>query len=197
MLGWQLLKATWIALPALGEGAEGSRLAVIANAPDFALTTQKGESLRLVDLKGRVLLVSFVFTTCSGSCPATTHRMSQVQQELKTRGLLKRGQVHLLSISLDPERDKPEVLQRYMRLYDADPATWTFLAGSPQEVATCLTGWGMWTRPAANGQLDHPSRVFLVDAKGHIREIYNLEFLKAPWVADDIELLLKEAKAKP
>ncbi len=197
MLGWQLLTATWIALPALAEEARGSRLAIISKAPDFALTSQKGEPLRRVDLKGKVLLVSFVFTTCNGSCPATTHRMSQVQQELKDRGLLKQGQVQLLSISLDPERDKPEVLQRYMRLYDADPATWTFLTGSPHEVATCLTGWGMWTRPAANGQLDHPSRVFLVDVQGRIREISNLEFLKAIWVCDDIELLLKEASAKP
>ena len=45
---------------------------------------------------------------------------------------------------------------------------------------------------AANGQLDHPSRIFLVDKKGRIREIYHLDFLKAPWVVEDIELLLNE-----
>jgi protein SCO1/2 len=50
----------------------------------------------------------------------------------------------------------------------------------------------MWAKPAANGQLDHPSRIFLVDPQYRIREIYNLNFLKPKWVVQDVELLLKE-----
>src|SRR5438270_11740402 len=114
--------------------ADGSRLAVIQQAPDFTLTTQDGERLRLADLEGKVLLVSFVFTTCNGTCPATTHRMGQVQQILQDRGHFKDGRVRLLSISLDPLRDTPEVLRGYMRLYDADPANWTFLTGPADRV---------------------------------------------------------------
>src|SRR5581483_9680965 len=135
-----------------------SRLAVIRAAPDFTLTTQDSETLRLHDLRGKVLLVSFVFTTCNGSCPATTHRMSQAQQGLKEQGLL--DKVHLVSITLDPVRDTPEVLRNYMRLYDADPATWTFFTGTKADVEKTIAGWDMWAKPAANGQLDHPSRVF-------------------------------------
>src|SRR5262249_39562099 len=147
---------------------------------------------RLADLRGKVLLVSFVFTTCSGSCPATTHRMGQVQQALKGRGLLEGGRVRLLSITLDPARDTPEVLRRYMNRYAADPASWTFPTGPRQRVEKTIAAWGMWARPAANGQLDHPSRVFLVDGRGRVREIYSLDFLKAPWVVEDVQLLLKE-----
>jgi protein SCO1/2 len=170
-----------------------SRLAVIQVAPDFALTTQAGDTLKLSDLRGKVCLVSFVFTTCNGSCPATTHRMGQVQAALKERGLTKDDRVRLLSITLDPARDTPEVLRKYMELYDADPASWTFLTGDRERVNKVLSAWGMWAKPAANGQLDHPSRVFLVDRKGRVREIYNLSFLKAAWVLDDVELLLKES----
>jgi protein SCO1/2 len=169
-----------------------SRLAVIRPAPDFTLTTQDEKSLRLSDLRGKVLLVSFVFTTCNGSCPATTHRMGGVQQALAARGLSKDGRVRLLSITLDPARDTPEVLRNYMRLYDADPANWTFLTGPRERVEKVIAAWGMWARPAANGQLDHPSRVFLVDPKGRVREIYNLDFLKPAWVVEDMEMLLKE-----
>ncbi|MBV9125449.1 MAG: SCO family protein [Planctomycetes bacterium] len=172
--------------------AQASYLAVIQTAPEFSLTTQEGATLRLSDLRGQVLLVSFVFTTCNGTCPATTHRMAQIQQELQARGLLQGHGIHLLSITLDPERDTPAVLQRYMRLYDLDPATWTFLTGPPESVQRTLTAWGMWARPTANGQLDHPSRVFLVDRAGRVREIYNLGFLKAPWVAEDVAALLRE-----
>lgn len=170
---------------------EGRRLAVIQKAPDFTLATQDGGSLRLGDLKGKVLLVSFIFTTCSGSCPATTHRLGQVQQALKERGLLKGGRVRLLSISLDPARDTPEVLRRYMKLYDADPSSWTFLTGPPERVNKTVAAWGMWAKPLPGGQLDHPSRVFLVDRQGRVREIYNLAFLKTDWVIEDIKYLLR------
>jgi protein SCO1/2 len=171
-----------------------SRLAVIQKAPDFTLTNQAEERVHLADLRGKVLLVSFIFTTCSGSCPATTHRMGQVQHELKVRGLLKGDRVRLLSLTLDPARDTPEVLRNYMRLYNADPASWAFLTGPPDQVGKVVKAWGMWARPVASGQLDHPSRIFLVDPNGNVREIYNLSFLEAGWVADDVELLLGESR---
>jgi protein SCO1/2 len=173
--------------------SSSSRLAVVQQAPDFTLTTQDGNKFSSKDLKGKILLVSFIFTTCNGTCPATTHRMGQIQEELKTRGLLKDAGVRLLSITLDPVRDTPEALRGYMKLYDAEPAHWTFLTGPPEQVSSVVKAWGMWAKPAANGQLDHPSRIFLVDAKGQIREIYNLAFLKPKWVVQDVELLLMEA----
>src|SRR5438874_2286037 len=182
----------FLALLAVAAAEAPSRLAVIQPAPDFALTTQDGGTLKLSNLKGKVCLVSFVFTTCNGSCPATTHRMGQVQAALKDSGLAKDGRVHLLSITLDPARDTPEVLRKYMELYDAEPAGWTFLTGDRERVGKVIADWGMWAKPAANGQLDHPSRVFLVDKKGRVREIYNLSFFKAAWVLDDVRLLLKE-----
>ncbi|MBY0522000.1 MAG: SCO family protein [Gemmataceae bacterium] len=169
-----------------------SRLAVIQKAPDFALTTQDEKSLRLADLKGKVALVSFVFTTCNGTCPATTARMAQVQAELKSRGRLKDSSVQLLSITLDPTRDSPDALRRYLKLYDADPASWSALTGSAEDVNKVLAAWDMWAKPAANGQLDHPSRIYLVDRKGQVREIYHLGFMKAAWVVEDIESLLNE-----
>ncbi len=176
----------------VGESAPPSRLAVIQKAPGFALTDQSGKAVGSASLKGKVLLVSFVFTTCNGSCPATTHRMGLVQRELKAHGLLAGDRVRLLSITLDPKRDTAEVLRHYMRLYDADPASWSFLTGPPAEVAKVIAAWGMWAKPTANGQLDHPSRVFLVDRRGDVREIYNLEFLRPAWVAEDVRLLLSE-----
>jgi protein SCO1/2 len=176
--------------------AEPPRLAVIRPAPDFTLTTQDEKTLRLSDLRGQVLLVGFVFTTCNGSCPATTHRMGQVQQALAARGLTRGGRVRLLSVTLDPARDTPEVLRNYMRLYDADPANWTFLTGPRERVEKAVAAWGMWARPAANGQLDHPSRVFLVDPKGRVREIYNLDYLKPAWVLEDVGALLGEEGSK-
>ena len=171
-----------------------SRLAVVRAAPDFTLNDQSNQVFRFSKQDGRVRLVSFIFTTCSGSCPATTSRMVGVQQDLSRRGHLKDRRVQLLSITLDPARDTAEKLRDYMKLYDADPANWTFLTGSVDQVNKTVAAWGMWAKPAANGQLDHPSRIFLVDKQGRIREIYHLGFLKSPWVVEDIELLLAEGR---
>jgi protein SCO1/2 len=176
----------------LPAGGKASRLAVSQKAPAFALTDQAGKPLGSADLRGKVLLVGFVFTTCSGTCPATTHRMGLVQRELQARGLLKGDRVRLVSITLDPKRDTPEVLRGYMRLYDADPASWSFLTGPAAQVEKVVAAWGMWAKAAANGQLDHPSRVFLVDRRGNVREIYNLDFLRPAWAAEDVRLLLAE-----
>src|SRR6516225_11323972 len=113
-----------------GADAASSRLAVIQQAPNFGLTSQAGKPVQLSNFKGKVLLVGFIFTTCSGTCPATTSRMVQIQQELSRRRDLKEGKVHLLSITLDPARDTPEKLSDYLKLYNADPGTWTMLTGT-------------------------------------------------------------------
>jgi protein SCO1/2 len=174
------------------DAASGSRLSVIRDSPDYTLTDQAGEPFRSKDLRGKVVLVSFIFTTCNGSCPATTHRLAQTAQVLKGKGLLDRERVRFVSITLDPARDTPEALRKYMKAYDADPACWSFLTGAKEQVDKVHAAWGMWAKPAANGQLDHPSRVFLLDPRGRVREIYNLDYLKPDWVLEDIQLLLNE-----
>jgi protein SCO1/2 len=169
-------------------------LAVIRTAPDFSLRTQDDKPLRLRDLRGKVVLVSFIFTTCNGSCPATTSRMSTVAGDLRRAGLFKGDRVRLISITLDPKRDTPQALRRYRKLYDIEGDHWQFLTGPVVDVEKAFTAWGMWVKPAANGQLDHPSRIYLLDTRGRVREIYSLEFFKSAWALEDIRSLLKEAK---
>src|SRR5438128_950499 len=108
-----LILAPFFFLPTGQTKAEGRNprsLAVIRQAPKFALATQSDKALRLSSLRGKVLLVSFIFTTCNGSCPATTHRMSEVLEELKKKDLAKKDIVRFLSITLDPARDTPSAL---------------------------------------------------------------------------------------
>jgi protein SCO1/2 len=166
------------------------RLPVIRQAPDFSLVSQDEKPCKLADQRGKVVLVSFIFTTCSGTCPATTHRMARIFHEVQKKPY--KDRVHLLSITLDPERDRPEILRGYRKLYDIESPSWTFVTGPVKDVHKTMADWGMWVKLAAGGQLDHPSRVFLLDARGRVREIYNLDFLRLPWVMEDIEELLKE-----
>jgi protein SCO1/2 len=169
--------------------AGGSRLPVIRTAPDFSLQTSAEKPVTLRQFRGKAVLVGFIFTTCSGSCPATTHRMAKIHDALA--GLPLADKVQFISITLDPERDTPAKLREYMQLYDINTPRWSFVTGAPDEVRRAAADWDMWAKPAANGQLDHPSRVFLVDPQGRVREIYNLEFLRVPWVLEDFAEVLK------
>jgi len=190
-----MLAVGWLVMLLVGAGEKAdSRLAVIRTPAELTLTTQDGKTFQLSSLRGKVVLVSFVFTTCNGACPATTHRMVLAQEALAKSGLL--DKVHLLSITLDPARDKPAVLRDYVRLYDIDAKHWTFLTGSQKQIDKVLSDWGMWARPAANRQLDHPSRVFLLDGRGRLREIYDLQFFRPRWVREDVQLLVKETEKR-
>lgn len=176
-------------------GPAVSHLAVIGPAPPSELSdAATGEPLGLADLRGRVVVVSFVYTTCNGSCPATTHGLYRVQEALREAGLWD-DRVAFLSITLDPARDTPEVLRQYARLYSADPERWHFLTGPPERVAAVIRAWDMWARVGPGGTLDHPSRIFLVDPAGRQREIYNLAFLRPEAVVADVRALLDEVAA--
>jgi protein SCO1 len=168
-----------------------SPLADIGPAPPVALIDAEGKPFQLDRLRGKAVVVSFIYTTCNGSCPATTHNLYRVQQALKDAGLWA-DQVEFVSISLDPARDTPEVLRRYAKIYGADPAAWHFLTGPPDEVSRVITSWGMWARIGPSGVLDHPSRIFLIDPRGRQREIYNLEFLTPEGIVQDVRTVLQE-----
>jgi protein SCO1/2 len=169
-------------------------LADIGAAPTTVLVDSTGRAFDLKALCGKVVVVSFVYTTCAGSCPATAQALAGVRRALRAARLWG-SHVEFVSISLDPERDTTEVLARYGRnlLTASDPA-WHFLTGPQGRVDRTITAWGMWARRNGSGVLDHPSRVFLVDPQGHEREIYSLEFLTPESVLQDIRSLLAEAK---
>ncbi len=102
-------------------------------APSFTLTDQSGTSLSLHGSQGKVRLVDFIYTHCPDICPLSSTHMSQVQKDLTASGLSGKD-FQLISISVDPERDSPEVLREYAKRYDADFTIWHFLTGPAAEV---------------------------------------------------------------
>jgi protein SCO1/2 len=172
-----------------------SPLADIGPAPPTVLVDSAGKPFNLDSLKGKVVLVSFVYTTCTGACPATTSSLARIEKTLEKAGLWGNS-VEFVSITLDPRRDAPEVLSRYAQLFGADLVRWHFLTGSTSQVESVIAAWGMWAKVGPTGVLDHPSRIFLLDPRGRQREIYNLEFLMADSVLQDVRGLLAETRTK-
>lgn len=185
-----LLISAWLFAPA----GPASHLADIGPAPRTVLTDSAGKPFDLASLRGKVVVVSFIFTTCTGTCPGTTQAMARARDVLKDAKLWG-GPVAFVSITLDPARDTPGMLRQYAKLFRADDPAWHFLTGAPDEVRPVIDAWGMWVKALPSGTLDHPSRIFLLDPRGHQREIYNLEFLKPEAVLRDVRSLLAESSS--
>jgi protein SCO1/2 len=168
-------------------------LPLIKPAPDFTLLDTSGRPTQLSELRGHVVLISFIYTACSSACPLLTQRMALLQARLARSGLRER-QAHFLSITVDPDRDSAEVLGRYAAGFGAASDGWRFLREEPERLQRVLTAYDEWTRPQPNGEIDHPARLYLVDRKGNIREIYSLSFFDEHQAFRDIQALLKEAR---
>jgi protein SCO1/2 len=134
-------------------------------APEFELVDQAGAPVSLAGLRGRVLLVDFVYTHCPGPCPILTGTHVAVQRALPPE-LAER--VHFVSISLDPARDTPEALRAYAVARGADLARWSFLTGDPDAVADVLQRYGVGAKPGKNGEIDHLVITYLVDGEGRV-----------------------------
>ena len=144
-------------------GSHVERLPVIGPAPDFVLTSQDGKPVSLGDYRGRVVAVTFVYASCTDTCPVLTALMVKVQQDL---GPAFGSKIVFVSITVDPERDTPDGLREYAKNFDADLSGWAFLTGSPAAIHDVTQRYGVFVRKTATGDVDHTFLTSLIDANG-------------------------------
>jgi protein SCO1/2 len=169
VVGLVLGMLAWPALAPAHEAGPEERLPTIGAAPDFALTSQDGKEVRLEDFRGKVVAVAFIYASCPDVCPLLTDKMARVQDEL---GADFGSKVVFVSITVDPERDTPEVLKGYAEAFDANLDGWAFLTGSLAAVREVAQRYGVAVAPAADGQVDHTLLTTLVDRRGVMRVQY-------------------------
>lgn len=159
--------------PAGDAGVAGSRFdrlrGVDDPAPEFSLQDQNGDRFALSALRGRAVLLDFVYTSCPGPCPIQTGTHVEVQRRLSP-GL--RDRSWFVSVSLDPLRDTPGALRDYARARGADLANWSFLTGPPEEVASVVRAYGVGTLREPDGQIDHMVVTYLIDPRGRVAKRY-------------------------
>jgi len=126
--------------------------------PSFQLVNQNGQSFGSTQLAGKIWIADFIYTTCPGPCPMISTRMSELQKPLE------KTDVHLVSFSVDPEKDKPEVLRGYAEKLHADPKRWDFLTGPKSTIYDLshngfkLGGLG-WQRRSRDSGAQHANGV--------------------------------------
>ncbi|PYJ50165.1 MAG: hypothetical protein DME87_07115 [Verrucomicrobia bacterium] len=161
--------------------------------PHFQLINQEGQPFDSARLTGKIWIADFIYTTCPGPCPMISTRMSELQEPLE------KTDVHLVSFSVDPEKDKPEVLRGYAEKLRADPKRWDFLTG-PKSTIYKLSH-DDFKLAVSDGSDEagipvHSTRMVLVDRHGEIRGYYQATAADAvtKLLADTSHLLREQPK---
>jgi protein SCO1/2 len=149
--------------------AQEEALPKIAPAPEFALISQDRVPVKLADYRGKVVAVTFIFTLCADTCPVLTPMMSFVQDQL---GADFGKKIAFVSITVDPERDTPEVLKEYAQAFGANLAGWSFVTGSPEAIRDVTRRYGVFAAKNANGGVDHTFLTSIIDRHGILRVQY-------------------------
>lgn len=150
------------------------------------MTDSHGERFDGATLAGKVWIVDFIYTNCPAECPMMSAKMHRLAKQVRGQ-----GDVRLVSISVDPERDTPEALTRFARRYGAPSEQWIFLTGTPQTVhQLAFTTFHVGD---VLGKIEHSTKFVLVDKRGRIRGYYSsLGQDELPALLRDVEALRRE-----
>ncbi|HEY4229370.1 MAG TPA: SCO family protein [Thermoanaerobaculia bacterium] len=153
------------------------------DVPDFALIDQTGKTVRLSQFRGTPVAVTFAYTRCpvATACPMTMTKFAKIDA-----ALAKKSWGELLSITVDPQNDTPEVLRDFASRIGADPKRWKFLTGDPKAVARAAESFGVLYYPD-HGQIVHSQAVAVVDSAGKLAAIYYGEMWDPETVLRDLE----------
>jgi protein SCO1 len=148
-------------------------------APSFSLVSQDGDSVSLSDFRGKVLAVTFIYTSCPDICPLLTQKMVQVQGALGTDF---GPRIAFVSITVDPENDTPDVLKNFAAAVGANSAGWAFLTGPPAAVRAVIGQYGAVAFKNSDGGIDHTALTSLVDRHGMLR----VQYAGIQWQAEEL-----------
>ena len=182
-----------LALGACQQGKPDFRATDITGASfgqDFALTDHTGKPRALADFRGRVVVMFFGFTHCPDVCPATLAELAAAVKKLGTDG----DKVQVLLVTVDPERDTPQVLSRYVSAFNP---RFLALRGTAEETARVAKEFKIIYQKVAGARpdsytMDHSAGTYIFDTQGRLR-LY-VSYGQGPEVfAHDIALLLKQS----
>lgn len=156
---------------------------------DFSLTDQGGKIFQFKNLRGKVVVVAFAYTTCPDVCPLITAALRQVQSKLTVE---ERKNIHLLTVTTDPEIDLPKVLTGYAKRYGAELDNWSFLTGSETALKSVWQNFGVGVKRQGRGLVDHTPLTAIVDRHGMLRVAFIGSSPDVPAILNDIRSLLAE-----
>ena len=162
-------------------------LPMTGSVPDFEFIDSNGETITREDMEGKVWVADFIFTTCTMACPIMTGNMNIIHKSFKDE-----NNVRIVSISVYPEYDTPDILKEYASRYDANTDRWHFLTGPEESVKNIIkTGFKIGDYEDI---IFHSEKFALVDINGNIRGYYSgMKTEDISQLKKDIKKLLKKS----
>ncbi len=157
---------------------------------DTTLVDQNGNKVSLASLKGKPMVVDFIYTSCPGPCLMETAKLANVALRL---GPDLGSKVTIVSISVDPEHDGPKQLLDYSRRQGADEKGWYFLTGAVGDVDRALAGFKISREIGPDGSVGHLVDMMLIGPDGRLVHEYNGEVVKAKEIVDDVRKTLNKS----
>lgn len=167
-------------VPLAAKNALKDASAVNVKAPDFVLVDQDDRRFDTAQLRGKVVVLDFIFTTCTDVCPLFTANLATLQRKLNDRY---GKDLYFLSVTTDPEIDSAKVLKAYAQRYGADLKNWAFLTGSEAQLKQVWNGFGVRVIRKGRGLVQHTSLTTVIDRQGMRR----FNFLGEKWPLKDLE----------
>jgi protein SCO1 len=155
-------------------------------APDFALHDPTGRTVRLQDVRGRVALVTFLYTHCPDVCPLIAQNLNQALRELGPT----RSRVRVLAVSVDPKGDSPAAVRSFVRTHRLLPQ-FRYLIGTRDELERVWRAYGVAAVAQDPELVDHSAYTALVDPEGRELALYDAR-VQARDVVHDVRLLLRK-----
>jgi protein SCO1/2 len=159
----------------------------------YGLRDQEGKGFSFDQIKGKVFVAEFFFSRCKSICPIMTSQMARIQDEIKSKQC--QGKVALLSHTVDPMYDQPEVLKSYAKTHGADFSIWTFVNADSTVYSLAQQGYLLSAFPSvdADGGFFHTDQLTLIDKNFHIRGYYDGTSTKAvDELIKDLSVLMSE-----
>ena len=192
-----LLVTGLMSQPACGQQKDGSysedqaleisQAAIGRELANLQFTDSIGRPVRLADFSGQPLLVSMIFTSCHHVCPTLTRHLNSAVEA--AREALGHNSFHVITVGFDSANDTPVRMMDFARKQSIDDPNWTFLSGSPENIAKLVENVGFIYFPTPRG-FDHITQVTIVDRDGLIyQQVYGGAF-ELPWLVEPLKDLV-------
>lgn len=170
--------------------SQAEMLKIGDKVPDFTLVDQEGRKTALSDFQGKGIVVTFLYTQCPfpDKCPMIGRKLTGLAKLVDKIG--RDDEIQILAITLDPARDKPEVLKAYAQGFDKERSNWRFLTGTEQEIAQVAGAFGVlyWDE---KGVIEHNLRTGFIGPDGVLRILKSGSKWRAGEFAAEIETEFK------
>jgi len=164
-----------------GELRKGERV------PDFALTDENGKPVRLSDFRGKAVVLTFIYTRCPlpNFCPLMSKNFQALQERLSKAFP---GKFHLLSVTIDPKFDRPDVLKGYAALYGTNSQSWSFATGTEEQINEVASSFGLVHEPEG-AMISHNLRTALISPDGYLVHLWKSNV----WTPYEVHRMIEES----